>query len=146
MSKSNAYWKGTIKEGNGKMAFTDYEGPYDFASRFEDGDLTNPEELIGAAHAGCYSMFLSALMSKEDMNPEHIETKADVKMDKDDSGPHISEINLECSVKCDGLDDSKLQELAKAAKENCPVSRLYAGGTATINVKTTLAESVGASS
>lgn len=137
-SKANAHWKGTLKEGSGEMSFTGYKGPYNFASRFEDGKETNPEELIGAAHAGCYSMFLSALLSKEDLKPESIETAAEVTLGKDDTGPHIASITLNCKVKCEGIDDSKLQELAKAAKENCPVSRLYNGGTAKIEVNTSL--------
>lgn len=137
-STANAYWKGTLKEGSGEMSFTGYKGPYNFASRFEDGKETNPEELVGAAHAGCYSMFLSALLSKEDMNPDSIETTATVTLDKDDSGPHIAKIALNCKVKCEGLGNDKLQELAKAAKENCPISRLYQGGTAKIEVNTAL--------
>ncbi len=132
-SNAQAQWKGTIKEGKGIMKFTAYEGPYSFASRFEDGGDTNPEELIGAAHAGCYSMYLSLLLTGEGLNPESIDTKARVSLDKDDTGPFISEIKLDCKVKCDGLDNSKLQELSKITKEKCPVSRLYAGGTAVIS-------------
>lgn len=137
-AKANAHWKGTLKEGKGEMSFTGFEGPYNFASRFEDGKETNPEELVGAAHAGCYSMFLSALLSKEDFKPDSIETSAEVKLDKDDTGPHIASITLTCKVKCEGLGNDKLQELAKAAKANCPISRLYDGGTAKIEVNTTL--------
>ena len=65
---ANAVWNGTLKEGKGTMNFSDYNGPFTFASRFEDGEGTNPEELVGAAHAGCYSMFLSALLSNNDFN------------------------------------------------------------------------------
>jgi len=131
-SKAQAHWKGTIKEGEGNMKFTGYEGVYNFASRFENGSDTNPEELIGAAHAGCYSMYLSLLLTEEGLNPESIDTNAEVTIDKDDSGPHISEIKLDCKVKCDGLEESKLKEFASTTKEKCPVSRLYAGGTAKI--------------
>ncbi|HAH58777.1 MAG TPA: peroxiredoxin, partial [Bacteroidales bacterium] len=111
MSTSNAHaqWKGTIKEGKGTMKFTGFEGTYTFASRFENSGGTNPEELIGAAHAGCYSMYLSLLLTEEGLNPESIDTKASVTIDKDDSGPHITEIKLECKVKCQGLEDAKLQ-------------------------------------
>jgi osmotically inducible protein OsmC len=137
-AKANAHWKGTLKEGKGKMSFTGYEGPYTFASRFEDGKETNPEELIGAAHAGCYSMFLAALLSKEELNPDSIDTTAEVTLDKDDTGPHIAFITLNCIVKCAGIEKEKLQKLAKTAMENCPVSRLYKGGTAKIEVNTTL--------
>lgn len=132
-SNAQAHWKGKIKDGLGTMKFTAYEGTYSFASRFEDGGDTNPEELVGAAHAGCYSMYLSLLLTQEGLNPESIDTKARVTMDKDDSGPFISEIMLDCKVKCDGLDKSKLQELSLITKEKCPVSRLYAGGTAKIS-------------
>ena len=135
MSTSNAqaHWKGTIKEGKGTMKFTGFEGTYSFASRFENSGGTNPEELIGAAHAGCYSMYLSLLLTEDGLNPESIDTKATVTIGSDDSGPHITEIKLDCKVKCTGLDDAKLQELASKTKDNCPVSRLYAGGTAKIS-------------
>lgn len=132
-SNSQAQWKGKIKDGRGTMKFTGYEGAYTFASRFENGKETNPEELIGAAHAGCYSMYLSLLLTEEGLNPESIDTKATVAIDKDDSGPYISEIKLDCKVKCKGLDKSKLKELASVTREKCPVSRLYAGGTAKIS-------------
>ena len=140
MATSNAHarWKGTLKEGEGKMSFTGYEGSYSFSSRFEKGEGTNPEELIGAAHAGCFSMYLSLLLTQEGLNPEDIQTWATVKMGEDDTGPHIQEINLQCKVKCKGLSDEKLQELAQTTKEKCPVSRLYAGGTATIESKVEL--------
>lgn len=134
-SKAQAQWKGKIKDGRGTMKFTGYEGAYTFASRFENGSDTTPEELIGAAHAGCYSMYLSLLLTGEGLNPESIDTKADVTIDQDDSGPHISEIKLDCKVKCQGLDESKLKQLAVTTKEKCPVSRLYAGGTAKITAE-----------
>ena len=137
-SKVQAQWKGKIKEGKGTMKFTGYEGKYTFASRFEDGEGTNPEELVGAAHAGCYSMYLSLLLTEEGLNPESINTKAEVTIDQDDSGPHITEIKLDCKVKCEGLEESKLKELAAATKEKCPVSRLYAGGTAKISAEAQL--------
>lgn len=137
-AKAQAHWKGTIKEGKGSMSFTGYEGPYNFSSRFGDGDDTNPEELIGAAHAGCFSMYLSLLLTEEGLNPEKISTSAEVSLDKDDTGPHISKINLTCEVKCEGLEESKLRELAATTKEKCPVSRLYAGGTAQITAEAKL--------
>ena len=132
-SKAQAQWKGKIKDGRGSMKFTGFDGSYTFASRFEDGKETNPEELIGAAHAGCYSMYLSLLLTEEGLDPESIDTRAEVTIDSDDSGPQITEIKLECKVKCKGLNESKLKELASATKEKCPVSRLYAGGTAKIS-------------
>ena len=135
MSTSNAQakWAGKIKDGHGTMKFTGYEGAYTFSSRFEGGQGTNPEELIGAAHAGCFSMYLSLLLTEEGLNPESIDTNAKVTIGKDDMGPNITEITLDCKVRCQGLTDNKLQELAKTTKEKCPVSRLYAGGTAKIS-------------
>jgi len=115
------------------MKFTGYEGAYTFGSRFENGVGTNPEELIGAAHAGCYSMYLSLLLTEQGLNPGSIDTKAEVTINQDDSGPHITEIKLDCKVKCQGLDENKLKKLAATSKEKCPVSRLYAGGTAKIS-------------
>lgn len=131
-SNAQAQWKGKINDGKGTMKFTGFEGGYTFGSRFESGGGTNPEELVGAAHAGCYSMYLSLLLTEEELNPESIDTTAKVTIGKDDSGPHITEIKLDCKVKCHGLDESKLSKLAAITKEKCPVSRLYAGGTAKI--------------
>ncbi|MEZ5103765.1 MAG: OsmC family peroxiredoxin [Draconibacterium sp.] len=127
-------WNGTLKEGKGTMSFTGYSGPFTFATRFEDAKGTNPEELVGAAQAGCYSMFLSALLSGEGLNPESIETTAAVTLGEKDGGPAITSIKLETVVKCDGLSQEKFAELTQVAKEKCPISRLYAGGTATIEL------------
>ncbi len=140
MSQRNAsaIWKGTLKEGNGKMSFTDYQGPFTFASRFEEGDGTNPEELVGAAIAGCYSMFLAALISNNDLTPDSIETEAKVTLEKDDTGPCITSIRLDCKAKCDGLSQEKFDELTAQAKKNCPISRLYQGGTADIELNAQL--------
>ncbi|PKP34915.1 MAG: peroxiredoxin [Bacteroidetes bacterium HGW-Bacteroidetes-17] len=132
-SNAQAQWKGKIKDGRGTMKFMGYEGAYTFSSRFEGSEGTNPEELVGAAHAGCYSMYLSLLLTEEGLNPESIDTKATVTMISDNSGPHITEIKLDCKVKCQGLDEAKLKILAATTKEKCPVSRLYAGGTAKIS-------------
>jgi osmotically inducible protein OsmC len=136
---AKAIWNGTLKEGKGEMKFSNYSGPFTFASRFEEGDGTNPEELVGAAQAGCYSMFLSALISGEGLTPQSIETTATVILGKDDIGPNITNINLVCNVTCDGISQEKFDELALAAKEKCPISRLYAGGTAKIDLDAKLA-------
>ncbi len=132
--KAKALWNGTLKDGKGVMNFSNYSGPFSFVSRFEEGEGTNPEELVGAAHSGCYSMFLSALISGEGLNPESIETEAVVTLGKDEKGPCITNIKLECNVKCEGLSQEKFAELSLAAKEGCPISRLYAGGTANIEL------------
>jgi osmotically inducible protein OsmC len=125
--KAKAQWNGSLKEGRGTMNFSNYSGPFTWASRFATGEGTNPEELVGAAQAGCFSMFLSALISGEGMEPESIETTAKVNLDKDDIGPLITTIELDCKVKCDGISNEKLQELAKTAKEKCPIARLCKG-------------------
>lgn len=131
---AKALWNGTLKEGKGEMNFSNYSGPFTFASRFEEGEGTNPEELVGAAQAGCYSMFLSALISGEGLTPQSIETNATVTLGKDDIGPNITNIKLDCKVSCEGLSKEKFDELALAAKDKCPISRLYAGGTAKIDL------------
>lgn len=136
---AQAVWNGTLKEGKGEMKFSNYTGPFTFASRFEEGEGTNPEELVGAAIAGCYSMFLSALISGEDLTPQSIETTATVNLEKDDIGPNITNINLICNVDCEGLTQEKFDELTLAAKEKCPISRLYAGGTTKIELDAKLA-------
>jgi len=124
---ATAKWNGTLKEGNGTMNYSNYSAPYTFKSRFEEGDETNPEELVGAAHAGCYSMFLSALLSGKELSPESIETTATVHLEKDDIGPKITHIDLVCKASVQGIDESDFQDLAAEAKEKCPISRLYAG-------------------
>lgn len=123
---SSAEWKGTLKEGAGtmKLASGAYEGPFTFASRFENGSGTNPEELIGAAHAGCFSMFLSALLTKEGFTPTRIATTATVHLTE---GPTISLIELNCEAEVPGLSEETFQEKAAAAKTGCPVSKVLAG-------------------
>lgn len=133
--KATAKWNGTLKEGAGTMNFSDYNGPFTFASRFEEGKGTNPEELIGAAHAGCYSMFLSALISGENLVPDSVSTTATVHLTTDDIGPVISVIELNCEVKCPGLTQEKFTELAAAAKAKCPVSRLVSAADIKLNAK-----------
>lgn len=123
---ANAKWNGTLKDGKGTMNFSNYSGPFTFASRFEEGTGTNPEELVGAAHSGCYSMFLSALISAEDLVPESVETEARVHLGRDETGPLVTSIELTTQVKCEGLSQEKFNELAAAAKAKCPISRLVA--------------------
>jgi len=137
--KAKSIWEGTLKEGKGSMNFGGYSGPFTFVSRFEEGKGTNPEELVGAAHSGCYSMFLAALISGEGLTPESVETEAVVTLGKDEAGPCITNITLNNVVKCAGLSQEKFSELAQAAKEKCPISRLYAGSTATIELNAKLA-------
>lgn len=133
---ATAKWQGTLKEGKGQMNFSNYNGPYTFVSRFEEGEGTNPEELVGAAQAGCYSMFLSALLSGKELKPESIETTATVHLGSDKTGPKITNIDLVSKVKVAGIDESGFQALALEAKQKCPISRLYAG--TEINLTATL--------
>ena len=123
--KSEATWRGTLKEGSGTMKLGSglYEGPFTYASRFEEGKGTNPEELIGAAHAGCFSMFLSALLTNNGFTPTHIHTTATVHLE---AGPTISKIELNCEAEVPGLDEAKFAELAQQAKIGCPVSKALA--------------------
>ncbi len=127
-------WTGSLKEGKGNMDITGYSGPFTFATRFENEKGTNPEELVGAAQSGCYSMFLSALIDGAGLTAESIETTAAVTLGEVEGGPAITNIKLATIVKCEGLSQEKFAELSVAAKEKCPISRLYAGGTATIEL------------
>src|SRR5260370_11880862 len=125
---ADAEWKGNLKEGAGTMKLGSgaYEGAYSFKSRFESGPGTNPEELIAAAHAGCFSMALSNNLATAGHTPERIHTSANVHFDRYDQGPMISKIELVCEVRAPGLDDAKLQELGNKAKSGCPISRALA--------------------
>jgi len=123
---ASALWNGTLKEGKGTMKYGAYEGAYSFVSRFETGAGTNPEELVGAAHAGCYSMFLAALLSKEGLTPDSVATTATVELGQDD-GPKITSIKLVTKAKVPGIQNDAFQKLVAEAKEKCPISRLFAG-------------------
>jgi osmotically inducible protein OsmC len=130
----SAVWSGGIKDGKGAIstksgALKDY--PYGFASRFEGKPGTNPEELIGAAHAGCFTMALSLILGEAKLTAEHMETKADVTLEKQSDGFAISAVHLILKAKVPGADDAKFQELANKAKAGCPVSKL-------LNAKITL--------
>lgn len=135
---SDAEWKGSLKEGSGKMKLGSgaYEGAFSFASRFESGTGTNPEELIAAAHAGCFSMALSVALGNAGITPERIHTTARVQLERDEKGFLISKIELSTEVRAPGLEAAKLNELAQKTKEGCPVSRALAAVPAmTVNAK-----------
>jgi osmotically inducible protein OsmC len=102
------------------------EGPYTFASRFEEGEGSNPEELVGAAHAGCYSMYLSAILSADDFVPNSVNTTAAVHVGNIDGAPTIHTIELTCTADVPGIDQDKFLEYAKRAKAECPVSKALA--------------------
>jgi len=123
--RSEAVWRGSLKEGEGKVRLASglYEGPYTFSSRFEEGAGTNPEELVGAAHAGCFSMFLAALLTEKGHVPARISTTAAVHLG---AGPAIKRIDLECEAEVPGLDEPDFQVLANEAKIGCPVSKALA--------------------
>jgi osmotically inducible protein OsmC len=122
---AEAIWTGNLKEGKGalKLGSGAFEGAYTWASRFEEAPGTNPEELIGAAHAGCYSMFLSALLTKVGYPPTRIQTTAKVHLE---AGPTITLIELDTTAEVPGINEKAFQEQAEAAKQNCPVSKALA--------------------
>lgn len=124
-----AAWEGTLKEGKGTVSLGSsgiFTGPFTHASRFVKGagdGLTNPEELLGAAHAGCFTMFVSALLTNNGTPPTKLETQAKVKIE---DGPLITKIKLEIEGSVPGIDQAKFEEITKEAKEKCPVSKALA--------------------
>ena len=125
---AEAQWKGTLKEGGGTMKLGSgaYEGPYSFKSRFESGTGTNPEELIAAAHAGCFTMALSNALATAGHTVERAHTTAKVHFERDEKGPVIKQIDLISEVSAPGLDQKKLEEFGATAKAGCPISRALA--------------------
>ena len=124
---AQAVWHGGLKDGKGMLTTESgvlRETAYSFRTRFENEKGTNPEELIAAAHAGCFTMALSAQLSDAQMPPESLETTAVVTMEKTDDGPTITKIHLVTRAKVPNVEKEKFDELAKKAKEGCPVSRL----------------------
>lgn len=126
---AQAEWKHGLKEGEGRIQFTggDFDKPYSFSARFEQGEGTNPEELIAAAHAGCFSMALAAALEKAGQAPNKISTEAKVTVEEVDGEPTITGIQLETDVTVSGFEDDQFQDIAKAAKKDCPVSKALAG-------------------
>jgi len=125
--RASATWHGSIGEGHGHMEFGDFEGSYSVASRFEDGEGTNPEELLGAAHAGCFSMALSSNLSAAGHPPKSVETSAQVHIDKLEAGWTVTRVHLVTKAEVAGLEAEAFQEFAEEAKANCPISRALAG-------------------
>lgn len=134
---AEAQWKGNLREGKGNMSLGSgaFEGSYSFASRFEEASGTNPEELIGAAHAGCFSMALASGLTKAGYDPKHIRTKALVTLDKVEGKSTITRIELFTEAEIPGIDDATFHQQADAAKEGCPVSRALAGVQITLDAK-----------
>lgn len=131
---SSAEWKGTLKEGSGTMRLGSgaFEGPFTYASRFESGPGTNPDELVGAAQAGCFSMFLAALLTDAGFPPKYVRTTAAVHLE---AGPTIARIDLTTEASVPGIDEQSFRRHAEAAKKDCPVSKALAGPQITLNAK-----------
>ena len=132
---ADATWTDNLSDGNGIMTLESgaYEGAYSFRSRFEDGAGSNPEELIAAAHAGCYSMALSNVLDEAGYDPEAVDTTADVTLRMVDEEPTITGIHLNTEATVPDIDDDTFQEHAEAAKEGCPVSKALAGTEITLD-------------
>src|SRR5512141_532472 len=125
--KGSAVWRGGLKDGKGTVSTASgvlKDTQYSFATRFENGAGTNPEELIAAAHAGCFSMALSAQLGNQGMTPEAIETTATLTMEKQEAGFTITAVHLDVTARIPGGDRAKFDQAAKTAKEGCPVSRV----------------------
>lgn len=135
--KAEAEWRGTLREGKGEIKVESglFSGQYSFGTRFENGKGTNPEELIGAAHAGCFSMALAAGLEKAGKPAKRVHTTASVRLDKVGDGFGITKIDLDCEAEVPGIDNAGFQEQAKKAKENCPVSKALAGVQITLNAR-----------
>src|SRR5213080_1623854 len=123
--KASAVWNGTLKEGNGEVSTQSgaVKGKYSFGTRFEEAPGTNPEELIAAAHAGCFSMALAAGLGKAGFQPKRVHTTASVRLDKVGEAFEITHIDLECEAEVPGIDETMFHQQTSAAKENCPVSK-----------------------
>jgi lipoyl-dependent peroxiredoxin len=133
--QAQAVWEGTLREGHGTMKFGTFEGPFTYASRFEEGPGTNPEELIGAAHAGCFSMAFSGDLVKAGFTPQRIETAAKVSLGKVDGKSRITNIHLDCQARVPGISPEQFKEIAEGAKTGCPVSAALAGVTITMDAR-----------
>ena len=129
---ASARWEGNLTEGSGtvKTGKGGYQGNYSFKSRFEEGEGTNPEELIAAAHSGCFSMAFSKGLADAGFTPTSVETTAKVHLDKTDGGFGVTRIELDTVGDVPGIDDDTFQKIAEGAKENCPISRLLSPGAA----------------
>lgn len=133
---AEAKWQGSIIEGKGSLALESgaFEGPYSFNARFgDDTSMTNPEELIAAAHAGCFTMAFSGFLGRAGYEATSIETRAVVHVEKEEAGFSIPRIDLITEAVVPNVSDDEFQEIAKTAKEKCPVSRVLAGAEITLN-------------
>jgi osmotically inducible protein OsmC len=135
--KASAVWEGSLREGKGTVRVGSglCQGPYSFSSRFEEGKGTNPEELIGAAHAGCFSMALSGVLGLKGTPPRKIETTADVQVEKVGQGFRITTITLHTQAEVPGATDESFRLAAEDAKINCPVSQALTGVKITLDAR-----------
>lgn len=136
--KADAVWEGGLKGGHGRVSLGSgaWAGPYSFASRFADGQGTNPEELIGAAHAGCFAMALSAALERSGHPARRVAATAKVHLETGgDGGPRIGRIELSVEAEVPGIDDAAFQEQARQAKEGCPVSKALAATEITLEAR-----------
>ncbi|QFT62392.1 osmotically inducible protein OsmC [Roseivivax halotolerans] len=137
-----AHWSGDLQSGTGEVSTESGaldKVQYGFNKRFEGEPGSNPEELVGAAHASCYSMALSMILGNHDVVADDIDTKATVSLEKDGDGFSVTKVHLDVTAKVPGLSEDKFMEAANAAKDGCPISKLYAGGTAEITMDAKLA-------
>jgi osmotically inducible protein OsmC len=127
--KADAVWKGSLREGAGELALESgaFRGPYTFKSRFEQGRETNPEELLGAAHAGCFTMALTAALGREKLTPSEVHSTASVHLEQAAGGFSITRIELRTRAQVPGITAQRFAALAAEAKQNCPVSKALAG-------------------
>lgn len=134
---AQATWEGSLREGRGTMKIGDgfFEGPFSFASRFEEGAGTNPEELIGAAHAGCFSMAFSADLGRAGFTPKRVSTKATVYLGKVDGKSRITKIHLDMEAEVSGIDQETFMKIAESAKVGCPVSNALTGVEITLSAR-----------
>lgn len=134
---AHARWEGSLKEGKGQIDFGSgaFTGAYSFTSRFEDGKGTNPEELLGAAHAGCFAMALSLILGNAGLKPDYVDATAHVTVSPKDGGFKITKSHLVCQAKVPGIDSAAFMKHAEAAKAGCPVSQALAGTEITLDAK-----------
>ena len=134
---AEAVWEGNLQKGNGTMKLGSgaFEGAFSFASRFEEGPGTNPEELVGAAHAGCFSMFLSAVLSDAGYVPNRVYTTATVHLEQVEGAPWITKIHLSCEADVPGVDERTFQEKIAESKTGCPVSKALGGVEISVDAK-----------
>ncbi len=132
---AKATWEGSLHEGHGLMKFGTFEGPYTWSSRFEESQGTNPEELVGAAHAGCFSMAFSGGLGSAGFTPKRISTSATVHLDRVEGKARITKIHLETRAEVPGIDKEAFLKIAEEAKSGCPVSVALSGVEITLDAQ-----------